>query len=98
MIVLVYIINILSPIITIFGCLILLFGFRIIETWMWVVCGISAVVGLIFGFAIWHYNVPPRWFWAKSKMELLDNRVIVALRYAFIFFLIPLCIQMVIVW
>ncbi|MBQ9546614.1 MAG: hypothetical protein IJU90_04950 [Bacteroidales bacterium] len=98
MIVLVYLINILSPIITILGGLILLFGFQIIETWMWVVCGMSAVVGLIFGIATWHYGVPPRWFWIKSEIELLDNRVIVALRYAFIFFLLPLCIQMIIAW
>lgn len=98
MIVLVYIFNILSPIITIFGGLILLFGFQLIETWLWVLCGISAVVGLIFGFATWHYDVPPRWFWVKSEMEMLDNRVFVALKYAVTFFLIPLCINMIMVW
>jgi len=48
-----------------------------------------AVVGLIIGFTGWAEEVPPRWFWTMSEVDLLDNRIGNALQYAGQFFWIP---------
>ncbi|MBR5704272.1 MAG: hypothetical protein IKX45_08485 [Bacteroidales bacterium] len=34
-------------------------------------------------------DVPPRFFWTKSRVELFDNRVGNAFGYAVIFFFLP---------
>lgn len=96
MIVLIYLFNIISPIITIVGTVILLFGGGLLDPLMWVLCGVSAIIGLIFGGISWGYGVPPRWFWAKSKLDLFDNLVVSSLKCAYTFFLIPLCIMLLV--
>ncbi|MBQ6682922.1 MAG: hypothetical protein IJM74_02320 [Bacteroidales bacterium] len=50
---------------------------------------VCAVVGLIVGFTGWAEEVPPRWFWTMSEVDLLDNRIGRALQYAGQFFWIP---------
>lgn len=50
---------------------------------------VCSVVGLIVGFTGWAEEVPPRWFWTMSNVDLLDNRIGRALQYAGQFFWIP---------
>jgi hypothetical protein len=40
----------------------------------------------------WKYEVPPRWFWIKSKTGLFENYVGSAFGYGFKFAFIPFAI------
>ena len=62
------------------------------EGYEFIVGAILAAIGLIVGWSAWGREVPPRWFWVKSKLELFDNRVWNAFSYALQFFLIPFAI------
>ena len=77
----------ISPILTVLGALVLFGGG--FEWYEFIVGVILAVLGLIVGWSTWGQEVPPRWFWVKSKLELFDNRVGNAISYALQFFLIP---------
>ena len=77
----------ISPILTILGALVLFSdGFEGFEFY---VGAVLAVLGLIVGWSTWGQEVPPRWFWVKSNLELFDNRIWNAFSYAFQFFMIP---------
>ena len=56
---------------------------------VYVSAGVLALAGFILGFTNWAIDVPPRFFWTKSRVELFDNRVGNAFGYAVIFFLLP---------
>ena len=56
------------------------------EGYEFIVGAILAAIGLIVGWSAWGREVPPRWFWVKSKLELFDNRVGNAFSYAIQFF------------
>ncbi|MDD6184391.1 MAG: hypothetical protein PUB29_02045 [Bacteroidales bacterium] len=34
-----------------------------------------ALAGFILGFTNWALDVPPKFFWTKSRVQLFDNRV-----------------------
>ena len=44
-----------------------------------------AIVGLIFGIAAYRNDIPPRWFWSKSKNDLFCFSVVAVLGYAWSF-------------
>ncbi len=77
----------ISPILTVLGALVLFGGG--FEWYEFIVGVILAVLGLIVGWSTWGQEVPPRWFWVKTKLELFDKRVWNAFSYAIQFFLIP---------
>ena len=77
----------ISSILTILGALVIFGGG--FEGCEFIVGAILAVLGLIVGWSTWGQEVPPRWFWVKSKLELFDNRAWNAFSYALQFFLIP---------
>ena len=56
---------------------------------MYVLADGLALAGFVLGFTNWALDVPPRFFWTKSRVELFDNRVGNALGYAVIFFFLP---------
>ncbi|MBQ3750069.1 MAG: hypothetical protein II865_02025 [Bacteroidales bacterium] len=60
-----------------------------VGTHVYVLVGVPELVGFILGFTNWALDVPPKFFWTKSRVQLLDNRVGNALGYAVIFFLLP---------
>ena len=84
----------ISPILTIFGALVLFGGG--FEGYEFIVGGVLAVLGLIVGWSAWGQEVPPRWFWVKSKLELFDNRIGSAFGYAVQFFMIPFGITFIV--
>ena len=100
MTVILWIIQKLSPIIFWTGALTLLFelanGDFDIEPYMYIIGGASALVGFILGLTNWALDIPPKFFWTKSRVELLDNRFSNALGYALIFFNIPFCVIFII--
>lgn len=60
-----------------------------IGTHVYVLAGGLALAGFILGFTNWALDVPPKFFWTKSRVQLFDNHVGNALGYAVIFFLLP---------
>ena len=50
---------------------------------------VYVLAGFILGFTNWALDVPPKFFWTKSRVQLFDNRVGNAFGYAVIFFLLP---------
>ncbi len=77
MIALIYLVSYIVALGTIVGPLFVfvVWGNDAFEPIMWILTGIMAVLGIWFGVASWEYDVPPRWFWSKSKLELFENRV-----------------------
>ena len=83
----------IAPITNLIGLLVLLseiaYGDIGIETHVYVIAGGLALAGFVLGFTNWALDVPPKFFWTKSRVQLFDNRVGNALGYAVIFFLLP---------
>lgn len=94
MVVFLWIWNILSPIVMLAGLGYILSGG--IEGWELIVGGGCALLGLIIGFTGWAETVPPRWFWVKSSIDLMDSRIGTALSLALQFFLLPSAIMAII--
>lgn len=96
---LLWIIQKLAPITSIVGLLYLLSALANgnIEPYMYILAGALALVGLAIGFTNWALEIPPKFFWTKSRVELFDNRVGNAFGYAVIFFLLPFFVAAVIV-
>ena len=96
MVVLLWILDKLRPIIVLIGLIFLITGIFTGEydasVWFWIIAGLSAIIGGIFGVKAWNEDIPPRWFWVKSPLELFDNKVGACFQWAFTFFLLPLCI------
>ena len=92
----------IAPLITIAGVL----YFIIILVWDFdvplelapacILGGVCALVGIILGFTGWVEDVPPRFFWIKSNVDLLDNRVGYSLKLGIQFFLLPSAIALII--
>lgn len=99
MTVILWIIQKISPLVVIFGGLALLSEFTAgdvgIEPYVYIIAGVLALVGFIIGFTNWALDVPPKFFWTKSRVELFDNRVGNAFGYAIIFFLTPFFVEAV---
>jgi len=96
MIVIVWIItkltNLLAPIGLIATCFLAAEG----EGELFIVPAILAAVGLVYGMFSWRYEVAPRMFWVKSKLELFDNRVGCAIGSALTFFCSTVAIETII--
>ena len=90
---LLWLIQKIAPITNIVGLLVLLselaYGDIGIGTHVYFLAGGLALAGFILGFTNWALDVPPKFFWTKSRVQLFDNRVGNALGYAVIFFLLP---------
>ncbi len=99
MTVLLWLIQKIAPITNIVGLLVLLselaYGDIGIGTHVYALAGGLALAGFILGFTNWALDVPPKFFWTKSRVQLFDNRVGNAFGYAVIFFLLPFFVAVV---
>ena len=93
MVALVWLVNILSPFVTILGIIGMAWGLEDapFELCLWVSLA-CFIVGFIFGIIAWKYDVPPRWFWVKSKVGLFDTLIGGAFSYGLRFAFIPFAI------
>ena len=66
------------------------------EKWVLYVGAGLALIGLVIGFIGWEEDVPRRWRWTKSKVDLLDTRIGTASDFAGSFFLTPAAISLII--
>ena len=74
-VVIAYIINLFAPIVNFLG-MIGLCGCLVYESYSTlIIAGIMAIVGLVFGVAAYRNDIPPRWFWSKSKNDLFGFSV-----------------------
>ena len=101
MTVILWIIQKIAPITNIVSILVLLseigYGDIGIASHVYIIAGVLALVGFIIGFTNWALDIPPKFFWTKSRVELFDNRVGNAFGYAIIFFLLPFFVEGVMV-
>ena len=84
-IVLSFLINLFAPIVNTLGaiglCGCVAYGdFHILG-----IGGALAIVGIIFGIIAYRNDIPPRWFWSKSKNEIFSFSVSAVLGYAWSF-------------
>lgn len=85
----IWIVDKILPITSVVGLLsLLLFNFEI-PFIVFIVAIVCFVFGIFFGVAAWKYDVPPRWFWVKSKMDLFDNKIGYTIGYGTRFFWLP---------
>ena len=82
MLVLLYIINLLAPIVNFVGVLGLCACIIYDDFYVLVISGIMAVVGFVLGIFAYGYDIPPRWFWSKSANSLFSFAVTTVLGYA----------------
>lgn len=80
-----YIINLLAPIVNTIGAFGLIGCIVYDEPEMLIYGGIVAVVGFIFGMVAYNNDIPPRWFWAKSKNQIFSFSVTAVLGYTWSF-------------
>ena len=93
-VVIAYIINLFAPIVNMVGLLGLI-GCIVYDDLF--VLGIAvpvAVIGFIFGIFAHRNDIPPRWFWAKSKNALFEFSVTAVVGYAWSFAAWPLAIYL----
>ena len=93
MVALIWLINILSPFVTIAGLIGLAYGLdeTSLELILWSSLG-CFIVGFIFGIIAWKYDVPPRWFWVKSQVGLFETLIGSAFSYGLRFAFIPFAV------
>ena len=76
---LLWLIQKIAPITNLVGLLVLLseigYGDIGIGTHVYVLAGGLALAGFVLGFTNWALDVPPKFFWSKSRVQLFDNRV-----------------------
>lgn len=99
MVALIWIINVLTSIAFVIGVPGLFYAMSQIgdlEAWFWWVSLGCFVPGIIFGILAWHYDVPPRWYWTKSQIDLFDNAVGYAISCGIRFALIPSAVLLII--
>lgn len=87
-----FIINSLAPIVNIMGLIGLcgcgMYGFG----HLFIYSAILFVVGLVFGVFAYNQDIPPRWFWSKSKNDLFRFAFTSVLGYAWSFAMWPTAI------
>ena len=80
-----YIINLLAPIVNTIGAFGLIGCIVYDEPEMLIYGGVVGVVGLIFGMVAYGNDIPPRWFWSRSKNQIFSFSVTAVLGYAWSF-------------
>ena len=91
-----YIINLISPIIFWTG----VFGVWACvdqgDYYYFIIAGLFAIVGFLFGLAAYRNDIPPRWFWAKSKIDIMHNVVMIVLGYTLNFVALAFTVYLII--
>lgn len=90
-----YIVNLIAPITNFLGALGVCLCFTNEDFHILIIAGVLAVIGLVFGIFAYKNDIPPRWFWAKSKNEIFSFSVSAVLGYAGIFAMLPCAIYMI---
>ena len=92
-----YIINLLAPIVNTLGAIGLCGCVVYEDLHIIAIAGVLEIIGLIFGILAYRMDIPPRWFWSKSKNELFSFSVTAVLGYAWSFAMWPCVVYLIIV-
>ena len=95
MVVLAYIINLLAPVVNFLGMLGLCGCVIYEDLYVLIFAAVMAVLGLVFGIFAYKLDIPPRWFWSKSKNDLFRFSVAAVLGYAGSLAMWPCAIYMI---
>ena len=90
-----YIINLFAPAINLIGLLGLCGCVVYEDFYVLVIAAMMFVAGLFFGRLAYGLDIPPRWFWAKSRNQLFSFTVTAVLGYAWSFAMWPCAIYLV---
>lgn len=86
--------RLIGPIVFFLGLFLMVFDDSPIERDLAAILGaVTAVIGIVIGFTGWAEEVPPRMFWVKGKVDLLDNKIGYALGLGIQMFFLPACIM-----
>ena len=94
-IVLTFLINLFAPIVNTLGaiglCGCIVYGdFHVLG-----IGGALAIVGLVFGLIAYRNDIPPRWFWSRSKNALFEFSITAVLGYMVNFAAWPFAIYLI---
>lgn len=90
-----YILNLFAPIVNALGAIGFCTCFVYDDIHMLWYGGILAVVGLVFGILAYSNDIPPRWFWSKSKNALFEFSITAVLGYMVNFAAWPFAIYLI---
>ena len=90
-----YIINLLAPIVNSVGLLGLCECVVYEDLHILALAGILFILGIVFGILAHRRDIPPRWFWSKSRNDLFKFSVTAVLGYAWSFAMWPTAIYFV---
>jgi hypothetical protein len=94
-VILAYILNLFAPIVNPLGVIALCGCFAYGDLSVLPIAGVMAILGLVFGILAHRNDIPPRWFWSKSRNEIFSFSVSAVLGYAWNFAAWPLTIYLV---
>ena len=96
MVVIAYVINLLAPIMNSLGALGICWCVIHEDFSVLILVAILAALGFVFGIFAYGNDIPPRWYWSRSKNKLFSFSVTAVLGYAVNFAMWPSAIYMVI--
>lgn len=80
-----YIINLFAPIVNTLGAIGLCGCIVYDDFYILYTAAVMAILGLVFGIIAYRNDVPPRWFWSKSKNQIFEFSVSAVLGYSWNF-------------
>ncbi len=92
-----YIINLLAPIINTLGLIGLCGCVAEGDFYILIITAVLFVIGLLFGIFAFRMDIPPRWFWSKSRNELFSFSITAVLGYAWNFAMWVTAIYLIII-
>ncbi|MBR3877063.1 MAG: hypothetical protein IKJ23_02645 [Bacteroidaceae bacterium] len=84
-VVIAYIINLFAPIVNTFGTIGLCGCIVYDDFHILYIAAVMAILGLVFGIIAYRNDIPPRWFWSKSKNRIFSFSVSAVLGYSWSF-------------
>lgn len=90
-----YLVNSLAPIVNTIGLFGLIGSIVYEAPKILIIAGALFVVGLLFGIFAHRMDIPPRWFWSKSKNEIFGYSITAGLGYAWSFAMWPCAVYFV---
>lgn len=90
-----YIINLFAPVVNFVGLLGLCGCVVYEDLHVLIISSILFVLGLVFGIFAHRRDIPPRWFWAKSKNDIFKFSITAVLGYAWSIAMWPYAIYII---
>lgn len=95
-VVITYILNLLSPIVNFLGLMGVGCAWLMDDNMeVLIMTAIAAGIGLVFGILAYKNDIPPRWFWAKSRNSMFEFSVAAVFGYMVNIAMYPPCVYFI---